>query len=146
MTFTSLPKLGGDTAPVRKLSADSLFGDIGELPRLATASRPLESDVVAAARESDRLLQAGHHDQAVVGFEGVLARDPQNRGARIGRLLALGLKQLAAGDRALAAPYFESVLEIDPRHERAGRELATIRRSATENRRGLLAKLLGRKQ
>jgi hypothetical protein len=38
------------------------------------------------------------------------------------------------------------VLELDPSNERAARELAEMRRIATNDRKGLLARLLGKKE
>jgi len=45
-----------------------------------------------------------------------------------------------------AAQRFEMVLELDPENERAARELADMRRQATQDRKGLLARLLGKKE
>jgi len=64
---------------------------------------------------------------------------------RQGRELSLGLRLVGAGDRAQATQHFETVLELDPLHELASRELAAIRRAFTESRKGVLNKLLGRK-
>ncbi|MEZ4368237.1 MAG: hypothetical protein R2939_18460 [Kofleriaceae bacterium] len=55
------------------------------------------------------------------------------------------MKAMAARDRMEAAQRFEAVLEIDPSNERAARELAEMRRQATNERKGLLTKLLGKK-
>jgi hypothetical protein len=62
----------------------------------------------------------------------------------VGRELARGFGKLGEGDRMAAAQHFEAALEIDPMNERAARELSSMRRAATDQRRGLLGKLLGK--
>ena len=57
-----------------------------------------------------------------------------------------GLRALAARDRLEAAQRFEAALEIDPSNERAARELAEMRRQATNERKGLLSRLMGKKE
>jgi Tfp pilus assembly protein PilF len=69
----------------------------------------------------------------------------QDRVARAGIELCEGLRALANKDRLEAAQRFESVLEIDPSNERAARELAEMRRMATNERKGLLTKLMNKK-
>jgi hypothetical protein len=49
-------------------------------------------------------------------------------------------------DRLEAAQRFEAALEIDPSNERAARELAEMRRQATNERKGLLSRLMGKKE
>ena len=56
-----------------------------------------------------------------------------------------GLLALVARDRLEAAQRFEAALEIDPSNERAARELADMRRQATNERKGLLSRLMGKK-
>ena len=51
-----------------------------------------------------------------------------------------------ARDRLEAAQRFEAALEIDPSNERAARELAEMRRQATNERKGLLSRLMGKKE
>jgi Tfp pilus assembly protein PilF len=60
--------------------------------------------------------------------------------------LAEGMRALAQRDRLEAAQRFELVLELDPSNERAARELAEMRRQATNERKGLLTRLLGKKE
>ena len=74
------------------------------------------------------------------------ARTPGDRQARAGIELSEGLRALAQRDRLEAAQRFESVLEIDPTNERAARELADMRRLATNERKGLLSRLMGKKE
>ena len=52
----------------------------------------------------------------------------------------------AGRDRLEAAQRFEAALEIDPSNERAARELADMRRQATNERKGLLSRLMGKKE
>ncbi len=125
------------------LSADDLFGDLTDMPSLASQPPPLSLGVPGVV-QADALLDAGRHDEAIAEYEKVLRAAPTDRAARSGRELALGLKLIAAGDRVGAAERFEAALEIEPWGERAARELATLRRGATERGKGLLAKLLGR--
>jgi hypothetical protein len=67
------------------------------------------------------------------------------RAARVERELEEALRLLAQGDSVGATTRFDAVLELDPMNERAARELAALRRAATDQSRGRLAKLLGRK-
>jgi tetratricopeptide (TPR) repeat protein len=135
--------------PPRKLpalSADDLFGDLPDAPPAPTrGAAPVQLDGAVTVSEAERLLASGQHDQALSMFESALRATPGDRGARIGRELALGLRLVTAGDRAAATQHFETVLELDPLHELASRELAAIRRAFTESRKGVLNKLLGRK-
>ena len=57
-----------------------------------------------------------------------------------------GLLALAQRDRLEAAQRFEAALELDPSNERAARELAEMRRQATNERKGLLSRLMGKKE
>jgi hypothetical protein len=56
------------------------------------------------------------------------------------------MRALSARDRLEAAQRFESALELDPANERAARELAEMRRLATNERKGMLSRLLGKKE
>ena len=69
-------------------------------------------------------------------------KNPQDRTARAGIELVEGYKALQARDRLEAAQRFEAALEIDPSNERAARELADMRRQATNERKGLLSRLM----
>jgi DnaJ-domain-containing protein 1 len=131
--------------PAQRLSASELFDDMDGTGAPAAAPPPVTLAETEASAEGERLLQAGRHDEALAAYEAILRATPGNRVARVGRELARGLKLAAAGDGLTAAPYFETVLEIDPLNEVASRELGAIRRAATDSRKGLLSKLLGRK-
>ena len=79
-------------------------------------------------------------------WQALAKRYPTDRNVRAGLELAMGYKALASRDRLEAAQRFEAVLEIDPSNERAARELADMRRQATNERKGLLTRLMGKKE
>jgi hypothetical protein len=92
------------------------------------------------------LVEDGKHEEALAGYRSLLKKHPQDRSVRAGIELCEGLKALVARDRLEAAQRFESALEIDPSNERAARELADMRRQATNERKGLLSRLMGKKE
>jgi hypothetical protein len=145
----SVPAPAAAPAPPRKtalgtqLDVDDLFGDMEAEGSPATA--PVDLGTPSYLIDADQLLDAGRYEDAVAAFDDMARSNPGDRHARVGRQLALGFRALLHEDRATAAQHFESALEIDPMNERAARELAAMRRAATESRRGLLGKLLGRK-
>ena len=97
-------------------------------------------------RAAEGLLESGRHDEALAVFKIYARKNPGDRQARAGIELAEGLRALAQRDRLEAAQRFEAVLEIDPTNERAARELADMRRLATNERKGLLSRLMGKKE
>jgi tetratricopeptide (TPR) repeat protein len=92
------------------------------------------------------LVDAGQYDEAISLYGRFVRRPETDRSARAGIELAEGLKALNQRDRLEAAQRFEAVLEIDPTNERAARELAEMRRLATNERKGLLSRLMGKKE
>jgi curved DNA-binding protein CbpA len=92
----------------------------------------------------DPLLKDGRFDEAVTLYRLYAKKHPEDRKGRVSIELAEGLRALAAADRLEAAQRFETVLELDPSNERAARELASMRRNTTTERKGLLTKLLGK--
>lgn len=94
----------------------------------------------------DALLEEGKVDEALAGYRNLIKKHPQDRACRAGIELCEGLKALAARDRLEAAQRFEAALELDPSNERAARELADMRRQATNERKGLLSRLMGKKE
>lgn len=143
---SSIPAPARKTAVGTQLNADDLFGDIEPDPGTSpTAAAPVDLGTPSYLVDADQLLDAGRYDEAVAAFDDMARQNPSDRHARVGRQLAQGFRALLSEDRATAAQHFESALEIDPMNERAARELAAMRRAATESRRGLLGKLLGRK-
>jgi curved DNA-binding protein CbpA len=94
----------------------------------------------------DALVDQGKLDEALAGYRAAAKRNANDRGARAGIELVEGLRALTARDRLEAAQRFEAALEIDPSNERAARELADMRRQATNERKGLLSRLMGKKE
>jgi hypothetical protein len=92
------------------------------------------------------LIDQARLDEALSGYRLLGKRYPGDRNVRAGAELCEGLLALAARDRLEAAQRFETVLEIDPSNERAARELAEMRRQATNERKGLLSRLMGKKE
>jgi tetratricopeptide (TPR) repeat protein len=113
---------------------------------MQVAPPPLPEDPSSTSAAADGLLDAGRYDEALAVFKIYARKHPGDRTARAGIELAEGLRALAQRDRLEAAQRFEAVLELDPTNERAARELADMRRMATNERRGLLSRLMGKKE
>jgi hypothetical protein len=92
------------------------------------------------------LIDQGRLDEALAGYRVLGKKYPNDRGVRAGVELCEGLLALNVRDRLEAAQRFEAALEIDPSNERAARELADMRRQATNERKGLLSRLMGKKE
>ena len=92
------------------------------------------------------LIDQGRLDEALAAYKVMGKKHPHDRNLRAGVELCEGLLALAARDRFQAAQRFEAALEIDPSNERAARELADMRRQATHERKGLLSRLMGKKE
>lgn len=126
----------GASVPTDKLQAPPA-------PVRKTAS-PLGEPVDTSTLEA--LIDDGKLDEALVGYRVLVKKHPHDRGVRAGIELCEGLKALAMRDRLEAAQRFEAALELDPSNERAARELAEMRRHATNERKGLLSRLMGKKE
>ncbi len=111
-----------------------------------TSQVPVDDGGKADFRAAETLLDTGRYDEALAVFKIYARKNPGDRSARAGMELSEGLRALAQRDRLEAAQRFEAVLEIDPTNERAARELAEMRRMATNERRGLLSRLMGKKE
>jgi hypothetical protein len=94
----------------------------------------------------DAMLDEGKFDDALAGYRVLQKRHPQDKAVRAGIELSEGMRAMAARDRMEAAQRFEAALELDPSNERAARELADMRRHATNERKGLLSRLMGKKE
>ncbi|MFH0902270.1 MAG: DnaJ domain-containing protein, partial [Pseudomonadota bacterium] len=129
------------------LSATDLFGDLEHSVPEDRPSNPLVigMDGSTPAIMAERLLVAGWYEHAQRAYEELLGKQPDDRSAKVGMLLAKALLLVGEGDQEAAGQHFEEVLRIDPANDRAARELAAMRRTNTANRRGLLGKLLRRK-
>ena len=134
---------------VGKIARDQHLPSIANNPDfelIATASRHGTVDGIPAFTSIEAMLDASRLDDALNGYRVLLKRHPQDKGVRAGIELVEGLKALAARDRLEAAQRFEAALELDPSNERAARELAEMRRQATNERKGLLSRLMGKKE
>jgi hypothetical protein len=114
-------------------------------PHAQTQPAPVLVDPAEVAALEDLIDQA-RLDEALAGYRLMAKRHPGDRNVRAGAELCEGLLALAARDRLEAAQRFETALEIDPSNERAARELAEMRRQATNERKGLLSRLMGKKE
>jgi tetratricopeptide (TPR) repeat protein len=115
----------------------------------ATAIMPSQQVPIASGDDGasyDTLVDQGKLDEALAGYRAAAKRNANDRAARAGIELVEGLRALTARDRLEAAQRFEAALEIDPSNERAARELADMRRQATNERKGLLSRLMGKKE
>jgi len=92
----------------------------------------------------DEMLDAGKLDDALAAYKVLAKKHPSDRTFRAGVELCEGMRAMAQRDRLEAAQRFETALEIDPSNERAARELAEMRRQATNERKGLLTRLMGK--
>jgi tetratricopeptide (TPR) repeat protein len=98
------------------------------------------------ATDADALIDQGRLDEALSAYRIASKKHPNERAYRAGIELVEGLKALEQRDRMEAAQRFEAALELDPSNERAARELAEMRRQATNERKGLLSRLMGKKE
>jgi hypothetical protein len=115
-------------------------------PVLAAPPAATAAAEAGDSSELEAMLDAGRADDALIAYKLLSKKHPQDRGYRAGIELCEGLRALAARDRLEAAQRFEAALEIDPSSERAARELAEMRRQATNERKGLLSRLMGKKE
>ena len=91
-------------------------------------------------------MRDGKYTAAMAIYKLAADADSADFKARAGIELCNGLTALAQRDRLEAAQRFEAVLDLDPTNERAARALADMRRKATTDRKGLLARLMGKKK
>lgn len=127
------------TAPQAGPAGPGVRGATGSVPSIKAIG-----DVELAHLE--QLLDAEAYDEALATFKSLAKRAPADRQIRAGIELCEGFLAFAARDRLEAAQKFEAVLEIDPSNERAARQLAEMRRQATNERKGLLSRLMGKKE
>jgi tetratricopeptide (TPR) repeat protein len=142
---TAPPGRAPSTPPVDRRATTSPFAQTQQVPVL-----PSSIDAAELAALEDLIDQA-RLDEALAGYRMLAKRNAHDRNAhdrnvRAGAELCEGLLALAARDRLEAAQRFETALEIDPSNERAARELAEMRRQATTERKGLLSRLMGKKE
>ena len=94
----------------------------------------------------EEMLDSGKIDEALAAYKVMSKKHPTDRAYRAGIELCEGFRAAGNRDRLEAAQRFEAALEIDPSNERAARELAEMRRQATNERKGLLSRLMGKKE
>ncbi|MBA2539413.1 MAG: J domain-containing protein, partial [Deltaproteobacteria bacterium] len=115
-------------------------------PEAATTTTDKLPTAPGDTSEVDALVDAGKLEEALAAFRMLMKKHPQERVYRAGIELCEGLRAIANRDRLEAAQRFEAALEIDPSNERAARELAEMRRHATNERKGQLSRLMGKKE
>jgi hypothetical protein len=115
------------------------------MPARKSGSGPVAGEPLDTSN-LDAMLDEGKFDDALSGYRAMQKRHPQDKSVRAGIELCEGMRAMAARDRLEAAQRFEAALEIDPSNERAARELADMRRHATNERKGLLSRLMGKKE
>jgi hypothetical protein len=151
----TVPLPPGQTFPANKVSSSSSMKQASGTeppPPLQTDRKPINASPPPVITENsdgnalEDLLDAGKLDEALAGYKVMAKKHPSDRTFRAGIELTEGLRSLAARDRLEAAQRFEAALEIDPSNERAARELADMRRQATNERKGLLTRLMGKKE
>jgi hypothetical protein len=123
--------------------------DAGTVKKPEVAAATTTSSIAVVAGDTaavDELVDAGKFEEALATFRMLAKKHPQERVYRAGIELCEGLRALANRDRMEAAQRFEAALEIDPSNERAARELAEMRRQATNERKGMLSRLMGKKE
>ncbi len=135
----------GVPVPTDKLPASP--SAVGPTDKLVQAPRKLAAqndgaDIAAL----ELLIDDGKLDEAISGYRMLAKKMPGDKAVRAGIELVEGLKALSSRDRMEAAQRFEAALELDPSNERAARELADMRRQATNERKGLLSRLMGKKE
>jgi hypothetical protein len=130
--------------PVRGVPTVAIPPAFNERKPMTSAPPSISESTDAAAIET--MLDAGKIDDALGAYKVMSRKHPNDRVYRAGIELCEGLRALAARDRLEAAQRFETALEIDPSNERAARELADMRRQATNERKGLLSRLMGKKE
>jgi hypothetical protein len=133
--------------PTRPLTPPAGSATTDKLPPPHSTTRrftppPIEIDTSVI----DGLVEIGKYDDAIAQYRLLAKKHPQDRTVRAGIELCEGMKALMVRDRLEAAQRFEAALELDPSNERAARELAEMRRQATNERKGLLSRLMGKKE
>jgi hypothetical protein len=123
--------------PVSSVAATDKLGPTGKKPS------PTDG---ADTFSLETMIEEGRLDEALAGYRVLTKKHPTDKSVRAGIELVEGLKALAVRDRMEAAQRFEAALELDPSNERAARELADMRRQATNERKGLLSRLMGKKE
>jgi hypothetical protein len=133
------------SSPVPVAAAPPAVPVVTERQSVAASPPPVASDALDP-EAVEELVDAGRLDEALAAYKILSKRIPSDRTLRAGVELCEGLRALVHRDRLEAAQRFEAALEIDPSNERAARELADMRRQATHERKGLLSRLMGKRE
>ena len=141
------PRRATPVGGVPRMALDEKSGPVRApaAPTTPMAPGPVKVDSDYAS-DADMLIDQGRLDDALAAFRAASKKAPGDRALRAGVELVEGLKALEKRDRMEAAQRFEAALEHDPSNERAARELAEMRRLATNERKGLLSRLMGKKE
>jgi tetratricopeptide (TPR) repeat protein len=146
----SSPPSGHNASPQQQNAAQSSQASqashVSSGPRGTGSASTIKAIGDVELAHLEQLLDAEAYDEALATFKSLAKRSPQDRHVRAGIELCEGFLAFAARDRLEAAQKFEAVLEIDPSNERAARQLAEMRRQATNERKGLLSRLMGKKE
>jgi hypothetical protein len=135
---TTPPPKATPSQPMRTVSASPT-------PTFASAAGQTAADA-SEHGALEEMIDQGRIDDALSAYRMLSKRHPTDRYLRAGIELCEGMLALAQRDRLEAAQRFEAALEIDPSNERAARQLAEMRRQATNERKGLLSRLMGKKE
>ncbi len=152
----TVPLPPGQSFPAGKVTSSSSMkpasGTEPPPPAMQTDRKPINASPPQMPTDGsdstalEEMLDAGKLDEALAAYKLMSKKHPADRSFRAGIELCEGLRALTARDRLEAAQRFETALEIDPSNERAARELADMRRQATNERKGLLTRLMGKKE
>jgi len=93
----------------------------------------------------DALIEGKQFDAATSVARAQLQATPADHVAKAYVEVCSGYRAMGDGDRLEAAERFEAALELDPSNDRAARELADMRRRATNERKGHLTRLMTKK-
>ncbi len=151
-TFPSTPNPAPPATKAASSSSMKPASGTEPPPPLQTDRKPINASPPPVITENsdntalEDMLDAGKLTEALAAYKVMSKKFPTDRTFRAGIELCEGLRALAARDRMEAAQRFEAALEIDPSNERAARELADMRRQATNERKGLLTRLMGKKE
>ena len=111
-------------------------------PEAPSSNNGGPDDAANGLLNAEQLLESGDFDGAMAIYLLSSKKNPGDPLARAGIELVEGLRALNDGDRMEAGQRFEAVLDLDPSNTIAALQLAEMRRQATSERRGALAKLL----
>lgn len=114
-------------------------------PAVRAPATPAPPQGASWMAQVESLIGAKQYDAASSVALGQLKLAPADHVAKAYLELCEGYRCAHEGDRMGAAERFETALEIDPSNDRAARELADMRRRATNERKGHLTRLMTKK-